>query len=37
MATYILLANFTDEGIRKVKDSPGRTLSKRWRKSAEQP
>jgi hypothetical protein len=24
MATYILLANFTDQGIRKVKDSPKR-------------
>jgi uncharacterized protein with GYD domain len=32
MATYILLASFTDQGIRKVKDSPGRTLSKTWRK-----
>jgi uncharacterized protein with GYD domain len=24
MATYILLMNFTDQGIRKVKDSPKR-------------
>jgi uncharacterized protein with GYD domain len=24
MATYILLANFTDQGIRKIKDSPKR-------------
>jgi uncharacterized protein with GYD domain len=24
MATYILLASFTDQGIRKVKDSPKR-------------
>jgi uncharacterized protein with GYD domain len=26
MTTYILLANFTDQVIRKVEDSPGRTL-----------
>ena len=24
MATYIILGNFTDQGIRNVKDSPGR-------------
>jgi uncharacterized protein with GYD domain len=24
MATYIVLANFTEEGIRKIKDSPKR-------------
>jgi uncharacterized protein with GYD domain len=24
MATYVLLASFTDQGIRKVKDSPKR-------------
>ena len=24
MATFITLANFTDQGIRTVKDSPGR-------------
>jgi uncharacterized protein with GYD domain len=24
MATYIMLANWTDQGIRNVKDSPGR-------------
>lgn len=24
MSTYVLLANYTDQGIRNVKDSPGR-------------
>ena len=38
MATYIMLASFTDQGIRKVKDSPKRAgASKTWRKSAERP
>jgi len=38
MATYIMLASFTDQGIRKVKDSPNeRVPSKTWRKSAERP
>jgi uncharacterized protein with GYD domain len=27
MATYIVLASFTDEGIRKVKDSPKRAAA----------
>jgi uncharacterized protein with GYD domain len=38
MATYIVLMNFTEQGIRKVKDSQnGRTPSKTWRKNAERP
>jgi uncharacterized protein with GYD domain len=37
MASYILLMNFTDQGIRKIKDTPKRAMPKTWRKSAEQP
>ena len=38
MATYIMLASFTDQGIRKVKDSPKRASAfKDMAKSAERP
>jgi len=36
MASYILLMNFTDQGIRKIKDTPKRAdafkdMAKKWR------
>jgi uncharacterized protein with GYD domain len=39
MATYILLMNFTDQGIRKVKDSPKRAgvFKDMAKKNAERP
>ena len=38
MATYILLMNFTDQGIRRLRIlRNGQTPSKTWRKSAERP
>ena len=38
MAIYILLASFTDQGIRKIKDSPKRADAfKEMAKSAERP
>jgi uncharacterized protein with GYD domain len=37
MATYVSLMNFTDEGIRKIKDTPKRADAFKWRKSAERP
>jgi len=31
MSTYIMLANYTDQGIRAIKESPKRVARLRWR------
>ena len=38
MATYIVLSNFTEQGMRNVSDAPSvRTPSRNWRRSAAPP
>ena len=36
MVTYVVLAKFTDQGIRNAKESPkGQVPSKKWRRHSE--